>query len=221
MPNALARNLHLCFFSKIRRPLSPQLTHPPEDHNRPPPITTALIKNFNSLYDITADPSTQHSTTTTTHYHDFTSSESEPNIITGDGDGAGPGVDFAAVFASQRFFFSTPGTSNSIIESSSSSRENDVILAGNGVAIQTYSPDPFMDFRKSMQEMVEARDLIDVRANWDYLHDLLLCYLSLNPKSTHKFIVGAFADLIVTLMSSPSGKSRHRRSGFSGDKSRY
>lgn len=54
-----------------------------------------------------------------------------------------------------------------------------------------------------MQEMVEARDLIDVRANWDYLHELLMCYLSLNPKSTHKFIVGAFADLLVSLVGSP------------------
>ncbi|KAK6940800.1 Ovate protein family, C-terminal [Dillenia turbinata] len=216
MPITLARNLHLCFFSKIRRPLSPQLTRPPEDHTHSPPITTTLIKNFNTLYDLTADPSTPNSTTTS-RYYGFTSSESEPDVISG--DGAGSGVDFSTVFASQRFFFSTPGTSNSIIESFSSSRENDVILAGNGLAIQTYSPDPFMDFRKSMQEMVEARGLIDVRANWDYLHDLLLCYLSLNPKSTHKFIVGAFADLLVSLMASPAGESRRRRSGFSGDKS--
>lgn len=68
------------------------------------------------------------------------------------------------------------------------------------MAIQTVSPDPYFDFRKSMQEMVEARDINDARANWDYLHELLTCYLDLNPKSAHKFIVGAFADLLVTLM---------------------
>ena len=28
--------------------------------------------------------------------------------------------------------------------------------------------------------------------NWEFLHELLLCYLALNPKNTHKFIVGAF-----------------------------
>lgn len=53
-----------------------------------------------------------------------------------------------------------------------------------------------------MQEMVEAHDLVDVKANWDYLHELFLCYLALNPKKTHKFIIGAFADLLVSLMSS-------------------
>ncbi|GFZ08861.1 ovate family protein 12 [Actinidia rufa] len=53
-----------------------------------------------------------------------------------------------------------------------------------------------------MQEMVEARELTEVKANWDYLHELLLCYLSLNPQHTHKFIIRAFADLLVSLMSS-------------------
>lgn len=74
----------------------------------------------------------------------------------------------------------------------------------DSVVVPTYSPDPYMDFRRSMQEMVEARDLVDVKANWDFLHELLLCYLALNPKSTHKFIVGAFADLLVSLLSSPA-----------------
>ncbi|CAA3029049.1 Hypothetical predicted protein [Olea europaea subsp. europaea] len=125
--------------------------------------------------------------------------------------------DFASAFASQRFFFSSPGRSNSIIDSSSVSSslastssfspENptkpDTLVAGS-IAISTYSPDPFMDFRRSMQEMVEARELVDVRANWDYLHELLMCYLSLNTKTTHKFIVGAFADLIISLMAMPA-----------------
>lgn len=70
------------------------------------------------------------------------------------------------------------------------------------VAVATYSPDPYMDFRRSMQEMVEARpELMDVKSNWNILHELLLCYLALNPKNTHKFIIGAFADLLVSLMS--------------------
>ena len=56
-----------------------------------------------------------------------------------------------------------------------------------------------------MQEMVEARDLVDVKANWDDLHELLLCYLAMNPKSTHKFIIGAFADLLVSLMAAEVG----------------
>lgn len=43
--------------------------------------------------------------------------------------------------------------------------------------------------------------MIDVKSNWEVLHELLLCYLALNRKSTHKFILGAFADLLVSLMS--------------------
>lgn len=54
-----------------------------------------------------------------------------------------------------------------------------------------------------MQEMVESRD--DARDNFEYLHELLTCYLDLNPKSAHKFIVGAFADLLVTLMAADNG----------------
>jgi uncharacterized protein (TIGR01568 family) len=76
-----------------------------------------------------------------------------------------------------------------------------------GVAIKKYSPDPYTDFKHSMQEMIEARELRDVRAKWDYLHELLSCYLKLNPKHTHKFIISAFADIVVCLLSSPSQES--------------
>ncbi|XP_073060262.1 transcription repressor OFP16-like [Primulina eburnea] len=148
--------------------------------------------NFNSLYDSTADSDTESTST----------------------------PDFATAFASQRFFFSSPGPSNSIIDSSSSLAstsfstssnppENPAIFGGS-IAVPTYSPDPFMDFRRSMQEMVEARELHDVDENWDYLHELLMCYLSLNPKSTHKFIVAAFADLLVSLLKAPPQKCRRR-----------
>nr|AAQ56281.1 ethylene receptor [Litchi chinensis] len=166
-----------------------------------------LIKNFNSLYDYnnstTFDPTskslilTQSSSSTLSYEPD---SDSEP--------------DFATVVASQRFFFTSPGSSNSIIESSPSiatleSSDTSVSMISHGVnqslnnfsdrsllkswkspsvkdsvAVPTYSPDPYLDFRQSMQEMVEARDLVDVRSNLDYLHELLLCYLALNPKTT-------------------------------------
>ncbi|CAI9761418.1 unnamed protein product [Fraxinus pennsylvanica] len=144
-------------------------------------------------------------------HHSLSDSEADANTT----------PDFATAFASQRFFFSSPGRSNSIIDSSSVSSslastsscspENltnpDTLVAGS-IAISTYSPDPFMDFRRSMQEMVEARDLVDVRANWDYLHELLMCYLSLNPESTHKFIVGAFADVVISLMALPANSRK-------------
>ncbi|KAJ6931142.1 transcription repressor OFP16-like [Populus alba x Populus x berolinensis] len=230
MAGTIGRNLNLCF-TKIRRPLPPHDQSPttlltPDDHSH-----TFLIKNYNSLYDPTIDSA---STTTSSS----SSSSSEP--------------DFATVYASQRFFFSYPGRSNSIIESTpsivTSSDSSDNLVApqsdSNGlttnpsndksllvdscndsshpqllksptvkdsVAVPTYSPDPYMDFRRSMQEMVEARDLVDVNANWEYLHELLSCYLDLNPKSSHKFIVGAFADLLVSLLSSQMPEDAGRR----------
>ncbi|KAK2648360.1 hypothetical protein Ddye_015849 [Dipteronia dyeriana] len=185
MPTTLGRNLHMCF-TKIKRPSThhDHLSMNPDDQSHPFPSSSSspsiLIKNFNSLYDTTTFKSLSSSSTL--------SYEPEP--------------DFATVVASQRFFFTTPGSSNSIIESSSKSWNNSPSVK-DSVAVPTYSPDPYMDFRRSMQEMVEARGLVDIKSNWDYLHELLLCYLALNPKNTHNFIIGAFADLLVSLMSPP------------------
>ncbi|KAA8543255.1 hypothetical protein F0562_021250 [Nyssa sinensis] len=218
MPSTLGRNLHLCF-TKIKQPadtdsLTPLTT---EDHGRRLPnssnttTTSILIKNFNSLYDHTFDSTSK----SLSHSSNLSSSDSDTETTT---------PDFSTVFASHRFFFSSPGRSNSIIKSSPPSSssspsqgkmpESDTLVGGS-IAIPTYSPDPYNDFRRSMQEMVEARDLIDVRANWDYLHELLLCYLALNPKSTHKFIIRAFADLLVSLMPSQA-QGGGRESDFSG-----
>ncbi|XP_027096633.1 transcription repressor OFP12-like [Coffea eugenioides] len=227
MPSNLGRNINLCF-TNITAPSSPQSSIQAE-HSRSLSSSAAsvLIKNFNSLYDFTFDCTTYsksfpHPTSaTTTSDDDLSSSESYTTSST---------PDFSTVFASQRFFCSSPGRSNSIIDSSSSlsstsssspgiPTEPDSVVGGS-IAVATYSPDPFMDFRRSMQEMVEAHDLIDVAANWDYLHELLTCYLSLNPKRTHKFIVGAFADLLVSLITSSSPddeRCRCTKSKFSDD----
>ncbi|KAE8681583.1 Transcription repressor OFP11 [Hibiscus syriacus] len=236
MPNTLGKNLNLCFKS-IRFPLAshPSSSQPltPDDSRRlltSSTTSSAVFKNYNSLYDNTFDYSTSKSLT-------------HSSSLSFDPD---PEPDFATVFASQRFFFTSPGSSNSIIESTPSpstattpESSDTAVLAGssspidsanessnddsccdrpshehipqttvtNSVAVPTVSPNPFTDFRRSMQEMVEARDLIDVKANWEYLHELLLCYLALNPKSTHKFIIGAFADLLVSLMAVEGGGS--------------
>jgi uncharacterized protein (TIGR01568 family) len=172
----------------------------PDDHDH------SHIRNFNSLYDSTSKSFTHSSSSLSA----TTSSSFDPDPAAATAIPA----DFATVFASQRFFFSTPGRSNSIIESTV---EESALAAvpinaappepeekkpfRNSVAVPTYSPDPYADFRRSMQEMVEARELLDLNSNWDFLHELLLCYLALNPKNTHKFIVGAFADLLVSLLS--------------------
>ena len=163
------------------------------------------IKNFNSLYSLN---STSTSNLTSSADHDFFSNASD---VSSEGDDSPP--DFATVFASQRFFFSSPGRSNSIIDSPNSLGDPECSnLVPGSVAIQTYSPDPLQDFKKSMQEMVEAHGIIDVKADWEFLHELLLCYLTLNPKHTHKFIIKAFSDLLVSIMSSESCLKKIRKS---------
>ncbi|CAK8571924.1 unnamed protein product [Lathyrus sativus] len=224
------RNLSICFSNSTLSkspPASPTATttttsatsshqHHHQVHNKPSSSTSStsfMIKNFNSLYDpsLTSNHtlcSSSHSTTFTTSTSFNLDVEPEPELEP---------VDFAAAFASQRFFFSSPGSSNSLIEYTNTNCkpngikhekknnkkvEKEKVLFNGSVAVATYSPDPYTDFRRSMQEMVESRpELMDVRSNWNILHELLLCYLALNPKNTHKFILGAFADLLVTLIS--------------------
>ncbi|KAG2697073.1 hypothetical protein I3843_07G088700 [Carya illinoinensis] len=217
--STLGRNINLCFM-KIKWPPSPQSPSSQttdhdhhHDHTLIPTTTstsTRMIRNFNSLYDHTSDSSDSSLCATAS------SSYVEPIQ---DEDTTATAADFASAFASQRFFFSSPGRSNSIVKSTIDELNLPSIIAAaqkpekvfnNGVPVPKYSPDPYADFRRSMQEMVEARELVDVKSNWEFLHELLLCYLALNPKNTHKFIVGAFADLLVSLMSQqPSEGYRH------------
>ncbi|CAN4113990.1 unnamed protein product [Withania somnifera] len=58
------------------------------------------------------------------------------------------------------------------------------------------SKDPFVDFRESMEEMVKAHE---INQDWESLEELLTCYLKVNSKSNHGYIVGAFVDLLVNL----------------------
>ncbi|XP_019162871.1 PREDICTED: transcription repressor OFP12-like [Ipomoea nil] len=210
-------NLNHCFSKSKVESSAPSKSTLKEtrDHHSRPFLNTTFIKNFNSLYDFTLEctpNSKSFAAAADEEEADLSSSESAA------ADEAAATPDLATVLASRRFFFSSPGRSNSIIDSSSTSssiastssssptanqQDPDALVDGS-VAIPTISPDPFLDFRRSMQEMVEARQLMDVRANWDHLHELLMCYLTLNPKSAHKFIVGAFADLLVSLMPPPS-----------------
>lgn len=66
------------------------------------------------------------------------------------------------------------------------------------------STDPFVDFRRSMQEMVESRH--GDHKDWEFLEELLTCYLRVNGKSNHGYIVGAFVDLLVGLALSSSSE---------------
>ncbi|CAA0832108.1 Transcription repressor OFP12 [Striga hermonthica] len=164
-----------------------------------------MARNFNSCFTkMKSPPSPEHNNLPSRNH---SSRRLVDNLLAAS---TAPPPDFATVAASRRFFFSSPGRSNSIVDSSiesSSSPEN----PGVGIAVTTYSPDPFADFRRSMQEMVEAREFCGVSEDWGYLHELLTCYLSLNPTSTHKFIVEAFADLLVSLVKEEEETRRDMR----------
>ncbi|MBA0716771.1 hypothetical protein Golax_015576 [Gossypium laxum] len=55
------------------------------------------------------------------------------------------------------------------------------------------SMDPFVDFRDSMEAMVESHGLKD----WESLEELLGWYLKANGESSHGYILGAFIDLLL------------------------
>uniref|UniRef100_A0A0E0K906 Transcription repressor n=1 Tax=Oryza punctata TaxID=4537 RepID=A0A0E0K906_ORYPU len=109
----------------------------------------------------------------------------------------------SSAIASRRFFLSSPGRSNSIVDSSAHGATVGVGVVGvgaAGVAVPTYSPDPHADFLRSMEEMVAALRL-DARRRGDRarLHELLLCYLALNDRRAHKYVVSAFTDLLLRI----------------------
>ncbi|KAL3536048.1 hypothetical protein ACH5RR_004509 [Cinchona calisaya] len=92
---------------------------------------------------------------------------------------------------SERLSFFEPGETSSILEMA----KMDGLPFKESLVMAVDSRDPFADFKKSMEEMVEAHGLKD----WKSLEDLLTCYLRVNGKSNHGYIVGAFVDLLVGL----------------------
>lgn len=90
-------------------------------------------------------------------------------------------------------FFVEPNETKSIME----------VVKGNelpfeeSVALAMDSKDPYVDFRVSMEEMVEAHGLKD----WECLDEMLQWYLRANGKKAHAYIVEAFVDLLVALVS--------------------
>ncbi|XP_022972590.1 transcription repressor OFP15 [Cucurbita maxima] len=86
---------------------------------------------------------------------------------------------------------------NSIMAAAAAAGE----VAGNcqvpfkeSVAMAMDSKEPYLEFKKSMEEMVEAHGLKD---DWNGLEMLLSWYLKANSKTNHGFIIGAFVDLMV------------------------
>ncbi|KAG6640643.1 transcription repressor OFP13-like [Carya illinoinensis] len=91
---------------------------------------------------------------------------------------------------SERLFFK-PGETSSILEEA----KEGSFPYKDSLILSMESQDPFVDFRKSMEEMVEAHGMKE----WEGFEELLCWYLRLNGKSSHGYIVGAFVDLLVGL----------------------
>ncbi|KAK7280519.1 hypothetical protein RJT34_25583 [Clitoria ternatea] len=99
---------------------------------------------------------------------------------------------------SERLFFE-PGDTSSILEKAKASGfpfKESVVLAME-------SEDPYEDFRRSMEEMVESHGVRD----WEGLEELLSWYLKVNGKKNHGFIVGAFVDLLISMATSSNSNS--------------
>ena len=112
---------------------------------------------------------------------------------------------------SDRLFFE-PDETSSIFEAKANCC-GAILPFKDSVLMFMDSKDPFVDFKKSMEEMVEAHGVKD----WEGLEELLCWYLKVNGKSNHGYIVGAFVDLLVGLAfanssndsSSPTISSSH------------
>ncbi|CAH9135021.1 unnamed protein product [Cuscuta epithymum] len=120
------------------------------------------------------------------------------------------------VKSSERLFFQ-PGQAISFKprkeddEVEAAVKEEEECPIKESVALSMESMDPLLDFKRSMEEMVAAHhhDL-----GWEFLEELLTCYLKMNEKRNHGFIVGAFVDLLVSL-SMASSSSSGDGNGFS------
>ncbi|KAL3632992.1 hypothetical protein CASFOL_025976 [Castilleja foliolosa] len=103
--------------------------------------------------------------------------------------------------SSARFFVAS-GSSSSLLtasENSSEAEAKESPAPDDFIALLTYSPSPYEEFRRSMQEMVDARVEHNGKVDWEFLEELLFCYLDLNNKKSYRYILRAFVDLIVVL----------------------
>ncbi|RDX74978.1 Transcription repressor OFP13, partial [Mucuna pruriens] len=101
---------------------------------------------------------------------------------------------------SERLFFE-PLSTSSILENKKRTRVGVGVipiplnLKESVVVVGVESDDPYGDFRRSMEDVVETYGVKD----WKGLEELLGWYLRLNGKNNRGFIVLAFVDLLITL----------------------
>ncbi|KAL0925883.1 hypothetical protein M5K25_004257 [Dendrobium thyrsiflorum] len=178
-------------FSRPRRPSPtlPPLTKP-SSHAAAGYPSTAVFRSFNSLFEPLSSESDTHTPSSSQTLSLISSSAADSDPI-------------SSAIASRRLFPASPGPSNSILDSPAVT----ISLGSAGVAVPTYTPDPYSDFRQSMEEMAAAIGVSGCGTQLDLavLRELLFCYLKLNQKQAHKYIVSAFADLLVSLSGDEKG----------------
>ncbi|GMY34228.1 transcription repressor OFP14 [Fagus crenata] len=175
-------------------------------------IDRFLLENFKSLYI------NEHEDIDNNGKRGKEKHEGEKPVLFGSPRLMDPSPD---ICGSHRFFI-TPSLSSSLIEearmsvsttsedvgstsTSTSTTQNDhtkgkgVMLPDDSIAVLAYSPSPYDDFRRSMQEIVEARMRNHGKVDWDFMEELLFCYLNLNEKKSYRYILSAFVDLIIVL----------------------
>lgn len=108
---------------------------------------------------------------------------------------------------------STPTTSAASAETTTEvgGDPKEVMGTDDFIAVFTYSPSPYDDFRHSMEEMIEARLRLQGKVDWEFMEELLFCFLDLNDKKSYKYILSAYVDLI-TVLRENSGKVPARSS---------
>ncbi|KAK4717266.1 hypothetical protein R3W88_015604 [Solanum pinnatisectum] len=117
---------------------------------------------------------------------------------------------------SERLFFEQVATSSIFQEPNhepqEENQENDLPFK-ESVILAMESKDPYLDFKKSMKEMVESQGIKD----WDNLQELLACYLKLNGEVNHGFVLGAFVDMLMELVipTTPSTNSDNSITSYS------
>ncbi|XP_077234434.1 transcription repressor OFP13-like [Tasmannia lanceolata] len=156
----------------------PSCKHPKTESFR---AGDGIYKTINSIYLDMGTPESWF-TNSSESVSFSTESEESPEMIVRRG------------LRSDRFFFE-PDETKSILEEA---KKECGFGFKESVVLAMDSEDPYVDFRVSMEEMVEAHGLKD----WECLEDLLQWYLKMNGKKTHGFIVGAFVDLLIGLVSS-------------------
>ncbi|VFQ92909.1 unnamed protein product [Cuscuta campestris] len=75
-------------------------------------------------------------------------------------------------------------------------REGSRLNPEDSIAVLTCGSNPYEEFKRSMREVIEERLKHHGELDWEFMEELLLCYLNLNDKKSYKFVLSAFVDLI-------------------------